>query len=54
MTRISSKSEFVEKVSMAQELQGLIVDGTATANEETVYWVLMSELKEFHAANPAK
>jgi uncharacterized protein YqeY len=49
-TRIRSKAEFVEKVNMAIELQERIKEKEATVNDENVFLVLMSEIKEFQTS----
>jgi len=45
--RIKSRTSFVEKYNMAVELQTLIKSGNATMNDENVFLVLMSEIREY-------
>lgn len=45
--RITSKSEFKDKINMALQLQPLIVSKKATKQQEDTFLVLMNEIKEF-------
>ena len=47
MCRIKSKKEFSEKMNIAINIQSLIKSNKATKQNEDVYLVLMSELKEY-------
>ena len=46
-TRITSITEFSEKIHMASTIQKLMLKGTAKETDASIYNVLMSEIKEY-------
>ena len=53
-TRIRSKAEFVDKVDMAKQIQKLVHNNESTPQQETIYLVLMDELREFSSYMKSK
>jgi hypothetical protein len=41
-------AEFKDKMAMAEQIQKLYKSGRASLNDETVFLVLMQELKEYN------